>query len=177
MRPFLPPLLAGALARGDHALDFDGTGYAFLEEPWFLALVLALAVGSYVAERSDPNSSAQRAVRVALLAVAGGLGALLFAGSLEDGGHEGWWGLPLGVLVAVASRFALGGLFDRARRRLDEGARALMPVLADFLSLVMAFASILFGLLGFLVFLGLLPLLRGAGGGDDEKYAGLRVLR
>jgi hypothetical protein len=41
----------------------------------------------------------------------------------------------------------------------------------------MAFGSVLYGLLGFLMLLTLLPLLRGAGGGDDEKYAGLRVLR
>src|SRR5690349_24479382 len=31
VRPFLPPLLAGALARGDVGLDFSGTDYRFLE--------------------------------------------------------------------------------------------------------------------------------------------------
>lgn len=133
--------------------------------------MLALAVASYVAERSETNLS--RPVFV----VGAVLGALMFAGSLEAEGREGWWGLPLGLLIAAVSRLALGGLFDRARQRLEEGARTLLPVLADFLSLVMAFASLLFGVLGFLVFLTLLPLLRGAAGGDDEKYAGLRVLK
>lgn len=171
VRPFLPPLLAGALARGDHAIDFDGTSYAFLESTWFLALVLALAVVSYVAERSEAN------VTRYVFIVAAVLGALMFAGSLEAEGREGWWGLPIGLLVAALSRLALGGLFDRTRARLEEGTRALLPVLADFLSLVMAFASLLFGVLGFLVFLMLLPLLRAAGSGDDEKYAGLRVLK
>ena len=31
--PFLPPLLAGALARGDVGIDFDGTDWSFLESP------------------------------------------------------------------------------------------------------------------------------------------------
>ena len=33
LRPFLPALLAGALASGDVGLDFDGTAFAFLESP------------------------------------------------------------------------------------------------------------------------------------------------
>lgn len=51
MRPFLPPLLAGALASGQVGLDFDGTGYAFLESPAFLVAVFALAVLSYALDR------------------------------------------------------------------------------------------------------------------------------
>ena len=31
VRPFLPALLAGALAAGDLGIDFDGTDCAFLE--------------------------------------------------------------------------------------------------------------------------------------------------
>ena len=43
LRPFLPALAAGALARGDVGVDFEGTSFAFLESPvWLLALVLAL---------------------------------------------------------------------------------------------------------------------------------------
>ena len=37
LRPFLPALLAGALASGDLGLDFDGTQFAFLESPWLAA--------------------------------------------------------------------------------------------------------------------------------------------
>ena len=36
IRPYLPALLVGALAAGDLGVDFDGTGWAFLEAPWFL---------------------------------------------------------------------------------------------------------------------------------------------
>src|SRR6188768_4103737 len=43
LRPFLPTLLVGVLAADDLGVDFDGTDFAFLEAPWFLAL-MAIAV-------------------------------------------------------------------------------------------------------------------------------------
>src|SRR5215208_3600630 len=55
VRPYLPPLLAGALARGDTGIDFDGTDWRFLESTWFLLAVLALGVVAYLAERSEAN--------------------------------------------------------------------------------------------------------------------------
>ena len=45
VRPYLPPLLAGALARSDTGIDFDGTDWSFLESPVFLLAVLALGCG------------------------------------------------------------------------------------------------------------------------------------
>ena len=40
VRPFLPPLLAGALARADVGIDFSGTDFSFLEStPFLLAVV------------------------------------------------------------------------------------------------------------------------------------------
>ena len=48
VRPYLPPLLAGALARSDTGIDFDGTDWSFLESPVFLAAVLALGVAAYL---------------------------------------------------------------------------------------------------------------------------------
>ena len=42
LRPFLPALLVGALARGDLGIDFQGTDLSFLESPVFL---LALLIG------------------------------------------------------------------------------------------------------------------------------------
>src|SRR3954454_4311318 len=51
VRPFLPALLAGALAREDSGLDFSGTSFSFLESPAFLLAVLLLAVGSYGLQR------------------------------------------------------------------------------------------------------------------------------
>jgi hypothetical protein len=104
VRPYLPPLLAGALARGDTGIDFDGTDWSFLESPAFLLVVLALAVLAYGVERSQanrpppPGGTAAQAGGRAPLDVASGLfgailGALLFAGALADGGEASWIGL------------------------------------------------------------------------------------
>src|ERR687883_535340 len=40
VRPFLPALLAGALAKNDSGVDFDGTDFSFLESPWFLLVIV-----------------------------------------------------------------------------------------------------------------------------------------
>jgi hypothetical protein len=61
VRPYLPPLLAGALARGNIGLDFSGTSYSFLESPWWLVLMFALAVLSYLLERRRPELARSRA--------------------------------------------------------------------------------------------------------------------
>src|SRR5256884_6537495 len=81
VRPYLPPLLAGALARGDIGLNFSGTSYDFLESPGFLLGVFALAVLAYVLDqRRGPDTGTGRDPASVLLA--GGallLGAPLFA--------------------------------------------------------------------------------------------------
>ena len=40
IRPFLPALLVGALARADMGIDFEARDFAFLESPWFLLAML-----------------------------------------------------------------------------------------------------------------------------------------
>src|SRR3954469_14206424 len=74
VRPFLPALLAGALAREDTGLDFDGTDFSFLESPWFMLAVFALAVAAYLVQRRGPSALLERAMLVVGLV----LGALLF---------------------------------------------------------------------------------------------------
>ncbi len=49
VRPYLPPLLAGGLARGDIGIDFDGTDFSFLESTAFLAAVVAVGVVAFLA--------------------------------------------------------------------------------------------------------------------------------
>lgn len=186
MRPYLPPLVAGALARGDTGIDFDGTSYEFLEQPWFLLAVLALAVASYFVDRTRgtrPDES-QDPVAAGLGAIGVVLGALLFAGSLADGGHTSWPGLIAGALAAALGYLAVAQLFARARRRLraaaassEGGAPNLLDAYADVISLVLAGLSILappVGLVALVVFLVLLLRTRGSG---DQKYEGLRILR
>ena len=180
VRPYLPPLLAGALARADTGIDFDGTDWSFLESPVFLAAVLGLGVGAYLMERRDAGPQAgDRRSPVELFAGVVGivLGALLFAGALADGGEESWLGLVLGPLCAALGWLAVGGLVERARMRLEGGAAALMTVYADAAALVLAAIAIFVPPLSFLALIGFAVLLLGGKRRDDEKYAGLRILR
>ncbi len=174
MRPFLPPLLAGALARGDIGIDFDGSGWQFLESPVFLVAVLALAVAAYLAERSGID---RRSLLIASSVLAAVLGALLFAGSLAAGDGPAWAGIAGGVLCAALAAAAVGGLFERAARRLDDSAAALLLVYADVAALVLAAVSIFVPPVAFLALIAMVVLLVRGGGGGDEKYAGLRILR
>lgn len=185
MRPFLPPLLAGALARGDAGLDFDGTSFSFLESAWFLVLVLALAVLSYAVDRarsrgaqSASDAAGGRDVAEAVvLAISLALGALLFAGSLAEGGRASWPGVLAGAACALVGWLAVAALFRAARRRLDPGAAALLPAWADVVALAVAGLAILFPPLGFVALAAFVALgvLRSRESG--RKYAGLRILR
>jgi hypothetical protein len=180
VRPFLPPLLVGALARGDVGVDFDGTDFSFLESELFLLLVLVGAVGSYVGERSVANqteSSSRGPLELGLAGAGVVLGALLFAGSLAAGGAEWWPGVLAGAACALLAFTSLGSLIGRARRRLDASAARLLPVYADALALALAALAIVLPPLGFVAIAGFVLLLVRGGGGDREKYAGLRSLR
>ena len=174
VRPYLPPLLAGALARGDTGIDFDGTDWAFLESTGFLAAVVVIGVVAYLAERSEAN---RRLVELFSGVVGVVLGALLFAGALADGGSESWPGLVGGVICAALGWRAIGGLVERARGRLDGGAAALLPAYADAAALLLAGIAILLPPLSILAILAFVVLLLGGRRREGEKYAGLRVLR
>jgi hypothetical protein len=181
VRPFLPPLLAGALARGDVGIDFDGTDWSFLESPGFLLGVLALAVLAYLAERSGANRGPPRNGRDATR-VAGGLiglvlGALLFAGAMADGEEPSWVGLVAGPVCAALGWLAVGGLLDRARARLEGGAATLLGVYAEVAALVLAALAIFLPPVSYLMLVAFVVLLLGGRRREGEKYAGLRVLR
>src|SRR5687768_13829395 len=88
VRAAVSALIVGLLALTDVGVDFEGTDFSFLESAWWLVLMGAFVVVAFVA--------AQRRVPVPALliaAVAAGIGALLFAGSLADEGYESWPGL------------------------------------------------------------------------------------
>ena len=174
VRPFLPPLLAGALARGDIGLDFDGTSWSFLESPGFLLAVLALAVLSYVAERSGAD---RRWVELASAVVAILLGALLFAGSLAEGGNSALPGLAAGAACALLAYVAIGGLLERVARRLDEGAAKLLTVSADLTALLLAAIAIFVAPVAFVAIAAFVLLLVKGRREKGRKYAGLRILR
>jgi Domain of unknown function (DUF4126) len=174
VRPFLPPLLAGALARGDVGIDFDNTDWKFLESPAFLLAILVLAILSYGAERSGLD---RKLVRYGLAALGAILGALLFAGSLAEGDTVSWPGLIGGAAAALLGFAAVGGLLERARGRLDEGAAGLLNAYADVAALVLAAIAIFVPPVSFLALIALAFLLVRGRQEGDRKYAGLRILR
>ncbi len=169
VRPYLPPLLAGALASNDTGLDFDGTSWDFLEQPWFLLIVLALAVASYMAERSGANRSL---LTRGLGGVGVVLGGLLFAGSLAEGGHSAILGLVIGAVCAAFAWLAVGGLLDRAARRLEDSQAAYLALYADAAALVLAAIAIFVPVVSFFALIAFAVLLVRARGTGDEKYAG-----
>lgn len=175
MRPFLPALLAGALARANLGVDFEGTAFAFLEADLFL-LVLALGViAGVLADRRGAGDRGPGAMALAVVAI--GLGALLGAGSLDDRFDVWWPGLLAGAGAAALANAATRSLLSRVRARLDEAAGRALPLYAEGAGLVLAGASVLAPPLA-LVGLGLLAfLLRGGRRREGEKYAGLRILR
>jgi len=174
IRPFLPPLLAGALARGDVGIDFDRTDWRFLESPGFLLVVLGLAVLAYVAERSGANP---RAVAVGGGALGVVLGALLFAGSLAAGDNAAPPGLVAGVACALLAYVAVGGLLERAARRLEEGPARLLLVYADLTALALTAVAIFVEPVAYLAIVAFAILLVRGRRQGERKYAGLRILR
>lgn len=177
IRPFLPALLAGALATADQGVDFEGTDVSFLEGTAFLLVVVVLLTAVVADGRREHPSLSDGPGAAALAGIAIGIGGLLFAGSLADEGHALWPGLLAGAACALLAQQATAGVFRRAAARLDPDARAALPLYADSAALVLAAAAILLPpvsilALGFLAFL----LVRGRSR-DDEKYAGLRSLR
>jgi hypothetical protein len=174
VRPYLPPLLAGALAREDTGIDFDGTDWRFLESTWFLLAVVVIAVIAYLGERSEAN---RRSVEVLSGVVGVVLGALLFAGALADGGSASWPGLIGGAICAALGWRAVGGLVERARARLEGGAAALLTAYADGAALVLAAIAIFLPPASILAIAAFLVLLLAGRRREGEKYAGLRVLR
>jgi hypothetical protein len=174
VRPYLPPLLAGALARGDTGIDFDGTDWHFMESTSFLAALVALAVIMYAVERSGPN---RRAVELFSGTMGLVLGAMLFAGALADGGSASWPGLLAGAVCAALGWRAVGDLLERTRARLDAGPAALLTAYADVAALVLAAIAIFIPPVSILAVLAFVVLLAGGRRREGEKYAGLRVLR
>jgi hypothetical protein len=185
VRPYLPPLLAGGLARGDIGIDFDGTDLWWLESPAFLAAVLALAVVGFVVERSEANRASPdiggRAGQGPAEIFAGvmglALGALLFAGALVDNGQEAWIGLVFGPLCAALGWLAIGGLVERVRARLEPDQAVLVTAYADGAALILAAIAIFVPPLALLAIPGFVLLLLGGRRREGEKYAGLRILR
>ncbi len=173
VRPFLPALAAGGFAIADIGIDFEGTDFSFLEAPVFLVAVAIVMVVTLLlrARLETPAGLA------ALQGIGIGLGALLFAATLDDR-HDVWWpGLIAGMACAVLAGAAVRDLFTRTRARLDREAAAALPVYAEGVALVLAGLSILIPPVSLVAIGFFVWLLAGGRRRSGEKYAGLRILR
>jgi hypothetical protein len=186
LRPFLPALLAGALASSSAlGVSFAHDPYRFLQSQWWLLVVCVALVLAYalqlllgLAPAVDQGDRAQRSepFAAALAGLGLGTGAILFAGTLAAHGDSPWPGLLGGLLAAGLAQRASWPVVARARARLDRAAREALTVYLDAASLVLAALVVLLHPLGY-VALGLFVWLWLAGRRrSGDKYAGLRIL-
>lgn len=154
-------------------LDFTGTGLDFLEGIPYLAVILALTVVWYLAERTSPGGAHARALPV--LAVV--LGALTFAGVAAYHGLPVWAGALAGAACALLGSVAVTGLLERVRARLDEGAAPFLTVWVDVAAVLLAALSVLAWPVGLLALPPLAWLVVQARRARERKHEGLRTLR
>jgi hypothetical protein len=173
LRPFLPTLLVGALAADDLGIDFDGTDFAFLESAWFLlAIAVALVVTTLLRARLETPTG-----EAALGGVGLGLGALLFAGTLDDRYSTWWPGIIGGLLCALIAQQGARSLLTRTRARLDAEAAGALFLYAEAAALLLAGLAVLIPPISVLAIGFFLWLRLGGRRREGEKHAGLRILR
>jgi uncharacterized membrane protein YhaH (DUF805 family) len=137
-----------------------------------------MAVGAIALALLQRRFTEQRRVMLLLIGGAGAaLGALEFAGSLARENHSAWPGWIGGVVCALIAVMATWPLLSRVRKRLDQAAVSALPAYAEGVALVFAVLSVLAPPVGVIVLLGLLWLLVAGRGREEQKYAGLRILK
>jgi hypothetical protein len=178
LRPYLPTLLAGALASSSAlGVRFGGAHFQFLRSGWWLLAVAAVLVATYVAQlrgagRFDGVGSG------IIFAHAVAAGALLFAGTLAAHGETWWPGIAAGAAAATLARVAVVPVLEGARARLpDRPAREALTLYLDAASLALAVLVALVHPLGYLAPVLLAWLLVRVRARAGRKYAGLRIMR
>jgi hypothetical protein len=179
IRPFLPGLAAGLLAVGNVEIHFDHTKFHFLQAAPFLIIVGVLALVLIGLEASRRGAAVDSSSTGWLVAACGAaVGALFFAASLCRSGHPWWPGLIGGVICAFVGVLAARPFLTRLRSRLDAEAAALgVPLIAEGSALLVAVLSVVAPPLGVIALIVLVVLILRGRGRDDQKYAGLRILR
>ncbi|GAC1441385.1 MAG: hypothetical protein NVSMB51_21520 [Solirubrobacteraceae bacterium] len=179
LRPFLPALLAGALASGKVVLDFEHTDYSFLQGGFFLLVVVVVLAASFLLQRRIGPERLEGGPAGAAIAGAGlGVGAVLFAAVMAQHHDSAVAGMLAGLLCAGVAQVAVRGLLARTRGRLpDSRAREALAVYVDGVALALAALAVFVPPVSLLALLFLLRLLLAGRRRDGEKYAGLRILR
>jgi hypothetical protein len=172
------------MAHEDAGIDFSGTDWSWMESWIFIGVLAALFIAFWVMDRagtSDVVRPGGRAMEAgpAYRVLCAAAGALLFAGSLADGGETSWPGLVAGAVVGLIGYLALGRLFMRANQRLfaagDPGV--VLGLARDALTIALTVLIVLVDVVGYLVLAAALVLLLTARRREGEKYEGLRILR
>jgi len=180
VRPFLPALLAGALASsGVLGVSFSHGAYDFLQSGWWLlAVTLALVLAYLLQLRLGATRFEAGPPGAALSGIGIGVGALLFAGTLAAHGDASLPGFIGGAAAAALAQAVTRPLAARTRERLpDRGANEAVTIYLDSAALVLAALVALLHPLGYValvLFAWLWLRMRSRSG---EKYAGLRILR
>jgi hypothetical protein len=183
LRPLLPPIVVGVMARADAGIDLDGTDFSWMESWVFIGVLAALFIAGWLIDRSGTNLMRRKGgdpeAQPSYPVLCAAAGALLFAASLAAGDETSWPGLVAGALLGFVGYLALARLFMRANRRLaaagDPGT--LLGLGRDALTIALCVVVVLADVVGFLVVLAALVLLVTARRREDEKYEGLRILR
>jgi hypothetical protein len=177
-------IVTGVMAHEDAGVNFTGTSFAWMESWIFIGIVAASFILFWVLDRAGKSTLVRPggvepeagAGYIVLCAVGG---ALLFAGSLADGGDSSLPGIFAGAIAGFIGYLALGRFFMRINRRLaaanDPGV--LFGLGRDLLTIAVTVVVVLTNWVGYAVFLVALVLIATARGREDEKYEGLRVLR
>jgi uncharacterized membrane protein len=178
IRPFLPALVAGALAAGDVELSFKHTDLSFLQKPVFLLIMVLGVVLLGVLERRFSGRTAEpRWLTYGLAAASLALGALFFGAEMARRHDPVVIGLVAGVICAGVGVLATLPLLARVRARLDRDAVTALPFITAAAAAVGAALSIVAPPFGVILLLALLWLLVAGRGREQQKYAGLRILR
>jgi hypothetical protein len=174
MRALLVPLFVGAMGRADAGIDFEHTGFEWLEATWWLVLLVALVVGARLLDRSEAEFPEAVWVVVGI-----GLGGMLFAGALEDENYFGELGIVPGMICAlvgfVAARAFLGGAVERLAARGEGGGT--INALGDFAALAIAALAVLLPPTSYVAVGFCLWVLVARRRREGQKYEGLRILR
>lgn len=183
-RPLLPVIVTGVMANQDAGVDFSGTDWSWVESWAFIAIAAAVFLSFWVLDRSGTNRLMRPKGRppeaeppYQLLCAAAG--AVLFAGSLADGGEAAWPGLIGGAVAGFVGYLALGRLFMRTNQRLQAAGDpgVVLGLARDAATIVLTILIVLTNVVGYAVLAAALVLMLSARGREGEKYEGLRVLR
>jgi Domain of unknown function (DUF4126) len=178
IRPFLPALIAGALAAAGVEIHFNGTDFAFLQSVPFLIGMGAGGAALLIVERElGRRAVATRSVVVVAAAFGLALGALFFAGSLARGHYTDWPGFLGGVVCAAVAVAATAPLLARVSARLGGEDASALPFYAEGAGILVGLLSIVAPPLGVIALLFLVWLLVAGRRREGQKYAGLRILR